>query len=41
MSIILKEIKEALNELSIPEKADSSTKFFKNGKGEYEKAIYF
>lgn len=41
MSIILKEIKEALNELSIPEKADSSAKFFKNGKGEYGEGDLF
>jgi hypothetical protein len=39
--IILKEIKEALNELSIPEKADSSAKFFKTEKENTEKAICF
>lgn len=41
MSIILKEIKESLAVLSIPEKAAFFPKFFKTGKGEYGEGDLF
>lgn len=41
MSYIIKEIKEALNLLSIPEKAAFFPKFFKTGKGEYGEGDQF
>jgi 3-methyladenine DNA glycosylase AlkD len=41
MSSIIKEIKEALAVLSIPEKAEFFPKFFKTGKGEYGEGDLF
>lgn len=41
MSTILKEIKESLAVLSIPEKASFFPKFFKTGKGEYGEGDLF
>jgi len=41
MSILLKEIHEALAVLSIPEKAEFFPKFFKTGKGEYGEGDLF